>query len=420
MKRHSLQIHFHSPPQDDLNLRRVRELIKLPQNRKCFDCPSKSPVYANLHTWTFICPRCSGLVREFGHRVKSVSASNFTQHEVDCLQMYGNQFGLRVWLSKYNHKLPEPEGNEAVRDFMRQKYVELKWVDKEALGAMQQTVRAMVRQGEESDETRTQSPTQRAPDRPRTKSVPHVKEINSVPTGDLLSDWDAPNSASAPAPAPAPPNTNYPLRISIPFTITTPNNGPQTAPAYASFDWTRQQSPKSTSSPKSPPFQTRVTNSQRKNITPVSSGIAELMDLWGTTSARSDLTKDTKLSGSNSSFQPQLYENLQQKPPLNTLEGYMKDLSLNQPPQPPRTTSGPLTGVGNQPFTSQQEDEGGFGEFVQAATSMPATFSIPPPPVPQKDTTSVGNRKKSQESALLDLDPLVASAPNQRANQRFF
>ncbi|KAF8991158.1 hypothetical protein BGZ52_013355, partial [Haplosporangium bisporale] len=68
----------------------LTSLLKLPENKKCFDCPSKVNVYVNLFNSTFICEKCSGLHREFNHRVKSISASTFTSEEVASLQKGGN------------------------------------------------------------------------------------------------------------------------------------------------------------------------------------------------------------------------------------------------------------------------------------------------------------------------------------------
>ncbi|KAI8598705.1 hypothetical protein EDD21DRAFT_381753 [Dissophora ornata] len=46
---------------DERHSRVLTGLLKLPENRKCFDCPSKVNVYANLFNSTFICEKCSGL-----------------------------------------------------------------------------------------------------------------------------------------------------------------------------------------------------------------------------------------------------------------------------------------------------------------------------------------------------------------------
>ncbi|KAF9130468.1 hypothetical protein BGW39_003056 [Mortierella sp. 14UC] len=101
-------------------------LLKLPENKKCFDCPSKVNVYANLFNNTFICEKCSGLLRELNHRVKSISASTFTSEEIAALQKGGNSVAKNIWLATWSwREYPEPDAHEVdnVRQFMRAKYV---------------------------------------------------------------------------------------------------------------------------------------------------------------------------------------------------------------------------------------------------------------------------------------------------------
>ncbi|CAO3585332.1 unnamed protein product [Absidia cylindrospora] len=117
--------------QEELNARLVPDLLRLPENKKCFDCPTKSPFFVNVTLQTFICSRCSGLVREVGHCVKSISASKFTGPELTALEHGGNGIATKIWLScGYNAvDTPEPESNGEVRAFMRQKYYEKKWLN---------------------------------------------------------------------------------------------------------------------------------------------------------------------------------------------------------------------------------------------------------------------------------------------------
>lgn len=65
--------------------------------------------------------RCSGLLRDFGHRVKSVSASSFTPAEIKALEEGGNAIAAKKWLATWNGV--DVDGNEQVKEFMKQKYV---------------------------------------------------------------------------------------------------------------------------------------------------------------------------------------------------------------------------------------------------------------------------------------------------------
>ncbi|KAJ0709969.1 putative Arf GTPase activating protein [Helianthus annuus] len=76
--------------EDERNERAIRNLLKLPENRRCINCNSLGPQYVCTSFWTFVCTTCSGIHREFTHRVKSVSMAKFTTQEVSALQGGGN------------------------------------------------------------------------------------------------------------------------------------------------------------------------------------------------------------------------------------------------------------------------------------------------------------------------------------------
>jgi dynactin complex subunit len=48
--------------QEEKNLKALRQLLNLPENKMCAECPEKSPAYANMSNNSFICTRCSGLL----------------------------------------------------------------------------------------------------------------------------------------------------------------------------------------------------------------------------------------------------------------------------------------------------------------------------------------------------------------------
>ncbi|KAG0332356.1 hypothetical protein BG000_010093 [Podila horticola] len=119
-----------SKRQEERHARILTSLLKLAENKKCFDCPSKVNVYVNLFNSTFICEKCSGLHREFNHRVKSISASTFTSEEVASLQKGGNAVAKKIWLATWSwREYPEPDAHEVdeLKQFMRAKYVKKLW-----------------------------------------------------------------------------------------------------------------------------------------------------------------------------------------------------------------------------------------------------------------------------------------------------
>eukprot|EP00483_Globobulimina_turgida_P000051 UN00051 len=59
-------------------------------NSKCADCSCKSPVYIVMNFSIFICSKCCTHHRKLGHQVKSIYLDDFTDNEVEMLQVNGN------------------------------------------------------------------------------------------------------------------------------------------------------------------------------------------------------------------------------------------------------------------------------------------------------------------------------------------
>lgn len=101
-----------------------------PRNKRCEDCTERGPTYVCVDYRTFVCQLCSGIHREFGHRTKGISLSQWTSHEVEELERGGNEEAARIWLAKWSAQdTPEPDGSEPelLREFLRKKYVEKRW-----------------------------------------------------------------------------------------------------------------------------------------------------------------------------------------------------------------------------------------------------------------------------------------------------
>jgi len=175
-------------------LRAVKDLSKLPGNKRCADCTEKLPQYVNLTFNTFICTgtateictygrwdvgqllsllvsacfvccdsargrlvdptskheifpwshshpqtalfpfsqhaACSGIHREFSHRVKSISLSTFSLEEVKALKDGGNEACAAVYLARWeprDYAEPQAGDEHRIRDWIRHKYVERRW-----------------------------------------------------------------------------------------------------------------------------------------------------------------------------------------------------------------------------------------------------------------------------------------------------
>ncbi|ORX47539.1 Arf GTPase activating protein [Piromyces finnis] len=121
---------FQLKKQNEKNERTIRNLMKLEENKKCFDCNSSLISYVNLSLNTFVCAECGGLLREINHKIKGISFTIFTEEDVIGLKNGGNKKAREIWLSKWNdfEELNYNEINiEQQRDHIRKKYISKLW-----------------------------------------------------------------------------------------------------------------------------------------------------------------------------------------------------------------------------------------------------------------------------------------------------
>ncbi|KAE9612539.1 putative Arf GTPase activating protein [Lupinus albus] len=119
-----------SRKEEEKNEKIIRGLMKLPPNRRCINCNSMGQQYVCITFWTFVCVTCSGIHREFTHRVKSVSMAKFTSQEVDALQNGGNQRAREIYLNSWDfqrQRLPDNSNVDKIREFIRNVYVDRRY-----------------------------------------------------------------------------------------------------------------------------------------------------------------------------------------------------------------------------------------------------------------------------------------------------
>ncbi|KAK9280796.1 hypothetical protein L1049_003685 [Liquidambar formosana] len=90
----------------------------------------QGPQYVCTNFWTFVCTTCSGIHREFTHRVKSVSMAKFTSQEVSALQGGGNQCAKEIYFKEWDpqrHSIPDSSNIERLRDFIKHVYVDRRY-----------------------------------------------------------------------------------------------------------------------------------------------------------------------------------------------------------------------------------------------------------------------------------------------------
>ncbi|CAI5515803.1 unnamed protein product, partial [Closterium sp. Naga37s-1] len=87
------------------------------------------PQYVCTNFATFVCVACSGIHREYTHRLKSVSMAKFTPEEVAALQQGGNQKAREFFLANASRvEPPDPNDPNRLREFVRSVYVERRYV----------------------------------------------------------------------------------------------------------------------------------------------------------------------------------------------------------------------------------------------------------------------------------------------------
>ncbi|KAL3825142.1 hypothetical protein ACJIZ3_021171 [Penstemon smallii] len=116
--------------EEQKNEKIIRNLLKLPENRKCINCNSLGPQYVCTNFSTFVCTTCSGIHREFTHRVKSVSMAKFTSQEVSALQGGGNASAREIYLKEWDtqrNSLPDGSNIEKLRELIKHVYVDRRY-----------------------------------------------------------------------------------------------------------------------------------------------------------------------------------------------------------------------------------------------------------------------------------------------------
>ncbi|MBA0615278.1 hypothetical protein Godav_015433 [Gossypium davidsonii] len=116
--------------EDEKNEKIVRNLMKLPSNRRCINCNSQGPQYVCTNFSTFVCATCSGIHREFSHRVKSVSMATFTAEDVAALRECGNEHAKEVYFRQWDSQhqsLPDNRNVEGLRKFIKHVYVDRRY-----------------------------------------------------------------------------------------------------------------------------------------------------------------------------------------------------------------------------------------------------------------------------------------------------
>ncbi|KAH8584071.1 Stromal membrane-associated [Cryptosporidium sp. chipmunk genotype I] len=103
------------------------------ENRKCANCNEIGPNYVCVDFGTFVCSICSGIHREFNHKVKGISLSKWTFDEIRFICSLGNKKDSLTFLGNRDTNFlgPPPNSNDHVilKEFIRNKYINRIWIN---------------------------------------------------------------------------------------------------------------------------------------------------------------------------------------------------------------------------------------------------------------------------------------------------
>ncbi|CUV06006.1 unnamed protein product [Cryptosporidium hominis] len=103
------------------------------ENRKCANCNEIGPNYVCINFGTFVCSVCSGIHREFNHKVKGISLSKWKFDEIRLICSLGNKKDFLTFLGNrdFNSLGPPPNSNNhlILKEFIRNKYINRIWIN---------------------------------------------------------------------------------------------------------------------------------------------------------------------------------------------------------------------------------------------------------------------------------------------------
>ncbi|KAH8616061.1 putative GTPase activating protein for Arf [Trypanosoma vivax] len=115
----------------------VRKMSQKVGNRYCMDCGMRGPVYVVVHFYIFVCSTCAALHRSQQRKVKGISMTEFTDEEVTCLRIGGNDRASGVWLKRYTRDKPSHKNGTAVSDFIAAVFARAEYMSEEEYEKLQ-------------------------------------------------------------------------------------------------------------------------------------------------------------------------------------------------------------------------------------------------------------------------------------------
>mmetsp|Transcript_16572 Transcript_16572/g.38474 ORF Transcript_16572/g.38474 Transcript_16572/m.38474 type:complete len:459 (-) Transcript_16572:143-1519(-) len=233
--------------------KRLKALMRLPENQVCSDCPERQPRWASLikpppgappgttQMGLFCCLECSGSHRRLGVHigfVRSINLDSWKEEEVLAMENGGNAKINAIFEARLNVQKPSNTASGPVRErFIRDKYERRKFFDPSAFDGIaqresrreQQEIVSGVQRRLTGNRTPSDAARRRVEERARNKGSSRiVKAVKTPPrkseappappptapepVGDLLDfgNFDSPEAVQAAAPQGSMPASNFP------------------------------------------------------------------------------------------------------------------------------------------------------------------------------------------------------------------
>lgn len=113
----------------------LKSLLRQPDNKRCINCETLGPQYAVADFQIFVCTICSGVHRQFSHRVKGLSTSTFKPEEIKALESGGNRVGAYTYLAKWSPsdlQKPVDRNTGKIKDWIDAVYIKKRFYSAEA------------------------------------------------------------------------------------------------------------------------------------------------------------------------------------------------------------------------------------------------------------------------------------------------
>mmetsp|Transcript_12882 Transcript_12882/g.19313 ORF Transcript_12882/g.19313 Transcript_12882/m.19313 type:complete len:279 (-) Transcript_12882:206-1042(-) len=114
-------------------------ILDLPGNDVCADCPCKYPDWSSINLGIMICTECAGLHRGLGthiSKVRSIEMDVWPEKQlVYFYRLGGNKAVNRRWEARLDNFDKPGEGDvRAIREFIKEKYVQRRYYSKDGSG----------------------------------------------------------------------------------------------------------------------------------------------------------------------------------------------------------------------------------------------------------------------------------------------